>query len=473
VVIHSDIPARLDRLPWSRWHWRIVIALGVAWVLDGLEVTIVGSIGSVLERGDTLALSASHIGWAGSLYVGGAVLGALVFGRMADRLGRKRLFMLTLAVYMGATVATAFSTGFTSFAICRFVTGVGIGGEYAAINSAIDELIPARVRGRVSLAINGSFWIGAALGALISLVLLDPRVLGPQLGWRAGFLLGAVLAVAILLVRRHVPESPRWLIAHGRADEAERIVAQIERAAQAEHGAPLDAAQGHVRFTRRHAPTMAEVWHVLLRRYRARSAVVLALMISQAFFYNAIFFTYALVLTRFHHVDDAQVGLYIVPFAVGNVLGPLLLGPLFDRVGRRVMIAATYALSGVALALTGWGFVAGVLTAATQTLAWSAVFFLASAAASSAYLTVSEVFPLEMRALAISIFYAVGTGVGGFAAPALFGALIETGSRTNVFIGYLIGAALVIVAAAIAWRWAVSAERKPLEQVAPPMGLDG
>jgi MFS family permease len=473
VVIHSDIPARLDRLPWSRWHWRIVIALGVAWVLDGLEVTIVGSIGSVLERGDTLALSASHIGWAGSLYVGGAVLGALVFGRMADRLGRKRLFMLTLAVYMGATVATAFSTGFTSFAICRFVTGVGIGGEYAAINSAIDELIPARVRGRVSLAINGSFWIGAALGALISLVLLDPRVLGPQLGWRAGFLLGAVLAVAILLVRRHVPESPRWLIAHGRADEAERIVAQIERAAQAEHGAPLDAAQGHVRFTRRHAPTMAEVWHVLLRRYRARSAVVLALMISQAFFYNAIFFTYALVLTRFHHVDDAQVGLYIVPFAVGNVLGPLLLGPLFDRVGRRVMIAATYALSGVALALTGWGFVAGVLTAATQTLAWSAVFFLASAAASSAYLTVSEVFPLEMRALAISIFYAVGTGVGGFAAPALFGALIETGSRTNVFIGYLIGAALVIVAAAIAWRWAVSAERKPLEQVAPPMGSDG
>jgi MFS family permease len=469
-VTTSDIPARLDRLPWTRWHWRIVIALGVAWVLDGLEVTIVGSIGSVLERSDTLALSASHIGWAGSLYVGGAVLGALVFGRLADRLGRKRLFMLTLAVYMGATVATAFSTGFASFAVCRFVTGIGIGGEYAAINSAIDELIPARVRGRVSLAINGSFWIGAALGALISLVLLDERVLGPQLGWRAGFLLGAVLAVAILLVRRHVPESPRWLIAHGRADEAERIVADIERQAQAERGVPLDAAQGHVTFTRRHAPTLREVAHVLLRRYRARSAVVLALMISQAFFYNAIFFTYALVLTRFHHVNDAQVGLYIVPFAIGNVLGPLLLGPLFDRVGRRVMIAATYALSGVALALTGWGFVAGVLDATTQTLAWSAVFFLASAAASSAYLTVSEVFPLEMRALAISIFYAVGTGVGGFAAPALFGALIETGSRGNVFIGYLIGAVLVIAAAAVAWRWAVNAERKPLEQVAPPLG---
>jgi MFS family permease len=260
------------------------------------------------------------------------------------------------------------------------------------------------------------------------------------------------------------------LLAHGRTDEAERIVADIERAAQAEGRVATEAAQGHVTFTRPHTPTLAEVWHVLLRRYRARSAVVLALMISQAFFYNAIFFTYALVLTRFHRVDEAQVGLYIVPFAIGNVLGPLLLGPLFDRIGRRVMIAATYALSGVALALTGWGFVAGVLDATTQTLAWSAVFFLASAAASSAYLTVSEVFPLEMRAMAISIFYAVGTGIGGFAAPALFGALIETGSRSNVFIGYAIGAALVIVAAAIAWRWAVNAERKPLEEVAPPLG---
>jgi MFS family permease len=468
-VIKSDIPARLDRLPWTRWHWRIVIALGVAWVLDGLEVTIVGSIGSVLERGDTLALTASHIGWAGSLYVGGAVLGALVFGRLADRLGRKRLFMLTLAVYMGATVATAFSTGFTSFAICRFLTGVGIGGEYAAINSAIDELIPARVRGRVNLAINGSFWIGAALGALISLVLLDVRVLGPQLGWRAGFLLGAVLAIAILLVRRHVPESPRWLIAHGRADEAEAIVADIERQAQAERGS-LAPVTGQVVLARRDTPTLAEVWHVLWQRYRARSGVVLALMVSQAFFYNAIFFTYALVLTRFHQVDESQVGLYIVPFAIGNVLGPLLLGPLFDRLGRRVMIAATYALSGVALALTGWGFLAGVLNATTQTLAWSVVFFLASAAASSAYLTVSEVFPLEMRALAISIFYAVGTGVGGFAAPALFGALIESGDRANVFAGYLFGAVLVVAAAAIAWRWAVNAERKPLEEVAPPLG---
>ena len=473
MIVHSDIPARLDRLPWSRWHWRIVVALGVAWILDGLEVTIVGSIGSVLERPDTLGLSAAQIGGAGSLYVGGAVVGALVFGRLADRLGRKRLFMLTLAVYMAATVATAFSTDFAWFAACRFLTGLGIGGEYAAINSAIDELIPARVRGRVNLAINGSFWVGAAIGALISLLLLDARVLGPQLGWRAGFLLGAALAVAILLVRRHVPESPRWLLMHGRADEAERIVAQIEQAARAQTGAPLDAVHATVAFERRAAPTLAQVWHVLSRRYRSRSGVVLALMVSQAFFYNAIFFTYALVLTRFYGVDASRVGLYIVPFAVGNVLGPLLLGPLFDRWGRRVMIAATYALSGVALTLTGIGFALELLDATTQTLAWSVVFFFASAAASSAYLTVSEVFPLEMRALAISIFYAVGTGVGGFAAPALFGALIETGSRGNVFIGYAIGAALVLAAALIAWRWAVDAERKPLEEIAPPLGAPG
>ncbi|GAB3657916.1 MFS transporter [Ramlibacter alkalitolerans] len=465
------MPARLDALPWSRWHWRVVLALGVAWVLDGLEVTIVGSIGSVLERPDTLALTAAQIGWSGSVYVAGAVAGALLFGRLADRLGRKRLFLLTLLVYMGATVATAFTQGFDGFALCRFITGVGIGGEYAAINSAIDELIPARVRGRVNLAINGSFWIGAAAGAVVSLVLLDPRVLGPQ-GWRAGFLLGAVLAVAILLVRRQVPESPRWLLAHGRAGEAEAIVAAIEReagaskAASAETGAPAAMSCSRAGVV----PSLREVAHVLVRRYPQRSAVVLALMVSQAFFYNAIFFTYALVLTRFYAVDAARVGLYILPFAAGNVLGPLLLGPLFDRVGRRVMITLTYALSGVGLLATGVAFLSGVLGAGTQTLAWSGVFFLASAAASSAYLTVSEVFPLEMRALSISIFYAVGTGAGGFAAPALFGALIETGSRGNVFIGYAVGAALVIVAAGVAWRYAVDAERKPLEEVAPPLG---
>lgn len=471
----SDVPARLDRLPWSAWHWRVVLALGVAWVLDGLEVTIVGSLGSALERPDTLGLSATQVGWTASLYVGGAVLGALLFGRMADALGRKRLFMLTLLVYMAATVATAFTSSFAGFALCRFLTGIGIGGEYAAINSAIDELIPARVRGRVNLAINGSFWIGAALGAALSLVLLDARVLGPQDGWRAAFLMGAVMAVAVLLVRRHVPESPRWLILHGRADEAERIVADIERQVYAPQqqplppAAPLAAGTAAQRAALRTLPSARQVLHVLLRRYPKRSAVVLALMVSQAFFYNAIFFTYSLVLTRFYGVDAARVGLYIFPFAAGNVLGPLLLGPLFDRIGRRVMITATYALAGITLALTGIGFVNGWLDARTQTLAWSVVFFLASAAASSAYLTVSEVFPLEMRALAISIFYAVGTGMGGFAAPALFGALIDTGSRSNVFAGYLLGAVLVLLAAGVTWFWAVDAERKPLEEIAPPL----
>src|SRR3954462_10653076 len=216
----SSVPARLDALPWSGWHWRVVLALGVSWLLDGLEVTVVGSIGPSLQRPDTLGLSAGEIGWAASAYIGGAVLGALVFGRLADRLGRKRIFLVTLAVYLVATVATAFSFNLVSFALCRFLTGFGIGGEYAAINSAIDELIPARVRGRVDLAINGSFWVGAALGAVLSLVLLDARVLGPQQGWGAGFRLGAAIALAILLVPRHVPESPRWLLAHGRAEEA-------------------------------------------------------------------------------------------------------------------------------------------------------------------------------------------------------------------------------------------------------------
>ena len=461
----SDIPNRLDRLPWSAWHWRVVMALGVAWVLDGLEVTLIGSIGAVLQREDTLGLSAAQVGWSGSVYIGGAVIGALVFGRLTDRLGRKKLFMITLAVYMLATLATAFSTGFVFLSICRFITGLGIGGEYAAINSAIDELIPARVRGRVSLLINGSFWIGAALGAGLSLVVLDPRVLGPALGWRACFILGGVLALAIVLVRRNVPESPRWLLMHGRADEADRIVAGIEAQVRREHGelAPAGAA---THAYSQGMPGLRQVAAVLLKHYRMRSVVVLAMMIAQAFVYNAIFFTYALVLTRFYQVPDNRVALYIFPFALGNVLGPLLLGPLFDSVGRRRMISLTYILSGIGLALTGWAFMSGWLTAFTQALCWSVVFFIASAAASAAYLTASEVFPLQMRALAISIFYAIGTGTGGFIAPVLFGWLIESGSPARVAIGYALGAALAILAGLLANSHAVDAERKPLEEVA-------
>lgn len=460
----SDIPARLDRLPWSAWHWRVVMALGIAWVLDGLEVTLIGSLGSVLERDDTLGLSAAEVGWTGSLYIGGAVIGALVFGRLTDRLGRKKLFMITLAVYMLATLATAFSTSFAFLSVCRFVTGLGIGGEYAAINSAIDELIPARVRGRVNLAINASFWIGAALGAGLSLLLLDPQVLGPALGWRACFLLGGVLAIAIVLVRRHVPESPRWLLMHGKAEQARRIVEDIEAQVRRQHGdlSPVDQRHAHGAGT----PGWRQVAGVLLHRYRRRSVVVLAMMVAQAFVYNAIFFTYSLVLTRFYQVPDNRVALYIFPFALGNVLGPLMLGPLFDSVGRRRMIALTYGLSGIGLVFTGVAFMAGWLNAGTQALCWSVVFFVASTAASSAYLTVSEVFPLEMRALAISIFYAIGTGTGGFLAPVLFGWLIESGSRDAVAAGYGLGAALALVAGWLAQRHAVDAERRALEEVA-------
>jgi MFS family permease len=461
----SNIPGRIDRLPWSRWHWRVVLALGIAWVLDGLEVTLIGSIGGILERSDTLALSASQVGWTGSVYIAGAVLGALVFGRLTDKLGRKRLFMITLAVYMLATLATAFSTGFVFLSICRFITGLGIGGEYAAINSAIDELIPARVRGRVNLLINGSFWIGAALGAGLSLVVLDPRVLGPALGWRACFVAGSVMALAIVLVRRHVPESPRWLLMHGRTEEAERIVAQVEAEVEQEHGA-LDPVRGGAHAHSMGMPGLRQVAAVLLKHYRMRSLVVLSMMVAQAFVYNAIFFTYALVLTRFYQVPDNRVALYIFPFALGNVLGPVLLGPLFDSVGRRRMISLTYILSGIGLALTGWAFMAGWLTAFTQALCWSVVFFVASAAASSAYLTASEVFPLQMRALAISIFYAIGTGTGGFIAPVLFGWLIASGDRANVAMGYGAGAVLAILAGLLVRSHAVDAERKPLEEVA-------
>jgi MFS family permease len=440
-------------------------------VLDGLEVTLVGSLGAVLQRPDSLALSAGEIGASGSLYIGGAVVGALFFGRLTDRLGRKKLFLTTLAVYMLATLSTAFAPDYAWFAVCRWATGFGIGGEYAAINSAIDELIPARLRGRVNLSINGSFWVGAALGAGLSLVLLDPRVLGAALGWRVCFLLGAVFAGVILLVRRHVPESPRWLLSHGRAEEAETVVAQIEAEIEERVG-KLSNASKTTDYAQGRGPSLAEVARALLIEYRRRSLVALALMVAQAFFYNAIFFTYALVLSRFYGVPDDRVALYIFPFALGNVLGPFLLGPLFDSVGRRRMIAATYILSGLALALTGWAFVAGWLDARSQALCWSGVFFLASAAASSAYLTVSEVFPLEMRALAIAVFYAVGTGIGGVLAPILLGFLIQTGSRVAVASGWAIGAALMVVAGALALAFGVDAERRSLEDIARPMGLE-
>jgi MFS family permease len=465
TVLSTDIPPRLDRLPWSGWHWRVVIALGVTWVLDGLEVTIVGAVAAVLGQTDTLGLSEREIGLAASAYLAGAILGALIFGRLTDRLGRKRLFLVTLAVYLGATLLTALSTGFFTFAIFRALTGAGIGGEYAAINSAIDELLPARVRGRADLAINSTYWLGTAVGAASTLVLLDPKLLPHAIGWRFCFGLGALLGFAILLVRRHIPESPRWLLLHGHVSEAESVVTGIERAVELSTGRPLPAPGPPILIEVKKSVGFGTITRVLLHGHRRRSMLGLALMIAQAFAYNAIFFTYALVLGRFYGVEPEKVGLYLVPFAVGNLLGPMLLGPFFDTVGRRTMIALTYGLAGLLLAVTGYAFFRGWLTAVTLTVLWSVVFFVASAAASSAYLTVSELFPVELRGMAIALFFAVGTAAGGLGAPALFGALIETGSRASVFGGYLIGAALMVGAALTAMSLCVSAECRSLEQI--------
>ena len=470
TIVETDIPARLDRLPWSRFHTLVVAALGITWILDGLEVTLAGTVAGALKASPVLQFSNADVGFAAAAYLAGAVSGALFFGWLTDRLGRKKLFFITLAVYLAATAATAFSWNLWSFVLFRFVTGAGIGGEYAAINSTIQELIPARVRGWTDLVINGSFWVGAALGAIGAIVLLDPALIDPEYGWRLAFLIGALLALVIFFMRLWLPESPRWLMTHGRAAEAERVVAAIER--QVYGATPIPSGDlPRVRLRARSHTPLIEVAHTLLKKHRRRTLVGLSLMGAQAFFYNAIFFTYALVLTDFYAIPADHVGWYILPFAAGNFLGPLLLGRLFDVLGRRPMIAFTYITSGVLLAVSGYLFAQGLLTATQQTLAWTVVFFFASAAASSAYLTVSETFPLEIRALAIAFFYAVGTGIGGIAGPWLFGVLIDTGSRISVFGGYLFGAALMVAAGLIAAFFCVPAERRPLEDVARPLAF--
>jgi MFS family permease len=466
TVIESDIPARLDRLPWGRFHTLVVAALGVTWILDGLEVTLAGSLAGALKDSPVLRFSNADVGFAASAYLGGAVLGALFFGWLTDRLGRKKLFFITLSVYLVATAATATSWNLASFALFRFVTGAGIGGEYAAINSTIQELIPARVRGWSDLVINGSFWVGAAMGALGSLVVLDPKVIDPEIGWRLAFLIGASLALVIFFMRLWLPESPRWLMTHGRAEEAHRVIDGIEARFV---GLPPAHDLPRVKLRTRRSTPLREVAQTLFARHRQRTYVGLCLMAAQAFFYNAIFFTYALILTDFYGVPSDHVGWYLLPFAAGNFLGPVLIGRFFDTAGRKPMIAFTYITSGVLLAGTGYLFARDLIGAHTQTICWMTIFFFASAAASSAYLTVSETFPLEIRALAIAFFYAVGTGIGGIAGPSLFGVLIDTGSRTSVFGGYLLGAVLMVLAGLVAWRWAVAAERKPLEMVARPL----
>src|SRR4051794_23374623 len=468
-LIETSIPARLDSLRWSGFHTRVVLALGITWILDGLEVTLAGALSGALKESPTLRFSNFDVGISNSAYLAGAVLGALGFGWLTDRIGRKKLFFITLALYLTATAATALSWSVASYALFRFLTGAGIGGEYTAINSTIQELVPARYRGWTDLVINGSFWIGAAIGAVAAIVLLDPQLIGPDIGWRLAYLTGACLGLVVFVMRLWIPESPRWLMIHGQPDRAHAIVAEIERSVTGKEQAQRVWPKIKLKM-RSHTP-LGEVAHTLFHAYRQRSLVGLALMIAQAFFYNAIFFTYALVMTDFFGIASNQVGWYLLPFAAGNFLGPLLLGRLFDTLGRRTMITLTYGVSGVLLAVSGYLFSIGVFTAQTQTSAWMIIFFFASPAASAAYLTVSETFPLEVRALAIALFYAIGYGIGGVAGPALFGALIDTGSRTSVFAGYLFGSVLMVAAAVVAWRYAVAAERKSLESVARPLAF--
>jgi MFS family permease len=469
-TFRSDVPARLDRLPWSRWHWMVVAALGITWIIDGLEVTMIASFSAVLQEPGSLHFTGTQIGLLNSAYLAGAVIGALVFGYLTDRLGRKKLFTVTLGLYLVSAFLTAFSWDFASFALFRFLTGAAIGGEYSAINSAIDELIPSRVRGWADLAINGTFWVGAALGSMASIVLLDPSLFRVNLGWRLGFGIGATVGLVIIFLRDHVPESPRWLLTHGQPEEAERIVGEIEERIEGAPGAAkLPPAEGTIVIRPRGPVGFGELAGTMLRTYPSRTLLGLALIVSQAFLYNGVFFTFPLVLRNFFDVPADRTGLYLLPFALSNFLGPVLLGRFFDTVGRRPMIAGTYTVSAVLLAVSGYLFAAGHLTPTTQTLLWAFVFFFASSAASSAYLTVSEIFPVELRGMVIALFFAVGTLIGGTVAPSFFGRLVDTGSRRDLFYGYLLASGLLLVTVVVVWFFGVNAERSSLEEVARPL----
>jgi MFS family permease len=472
-TIETRVPARLDRLPWSRFHWMVVVGLGTVWILDGLEVTIVGSIAQRLtEEGSGLTLDPSQIGTAAAFYVAGACLGALFFGQLTDRWGRKKLFLITLAVYIAATVATAFSFAAWYFYAARFFTGAGIGGEYAAINSAIDELIPARVRGRVDLIINGSYWLGAAGGALLAVVLLDTALFAADVGWRLAFALGALLGLGILIVRRHVPESPRWLFIHGREEDAEAVVGEIEEAIERETSEPLPEPEKSIEVVQRKRVPFREIARTAIEKYPKRTALGFSLFLGQAFMYNAITFDLGTLLGEFFKVSAGTVPIYIALFAFSNFLGPLTLGRLFDTVGRKPMITATYLGSSALTLILGlmlfgdtlgtWGFMAFIL----------AIFFLASAGASSAYLTVSEIFPMETRALSIAFFYAIGTAAGGIAGPLLFGHLIASGEQDQVAIGFLIGAAVMSLGGIAEILFGVRAEKEDLESIAKPLSAE-
>ncbi|HEY7830976.1 MAG TPA: MFS transporter [Solirubrobacteraceae bacterium] len=470
-TIRTDLPARLDRLPWSRFHWQVIIGLGTVWILDGLEVTIVGSIsGRLSEPGAGIGISASEVaGLAATLYVIGACVGALVFGQLTDRFGRKRLFMLTLGIYLFATVMTAFSFSPLWFFVFRFLTGMGIGGEYSAINSAIDELIPSKHRGRTDISINGSYWGGAIAGSLLAVFALNTAIFPINIGWRLCFALGAVLGLGVLLVRRNVPESPRWLFIHGREQEAEEIVSDIERRVREETGKELPEPEESITVRQRKTIPLNLIVRSVLTLYPRRSILGLALFIGQAFLYNAVLFSLGDLLGTFFGVPSGDVPYYIAVFAVGNLLGPLTLGHLFDTVGRKPMIAGTYILSGGLLVVTAFLFKGGELTAVGLVVALMCVFFFASAGVSAAYLTVSEIFPMETRALCIAVFYAIGTGTGGAVGPLLFANLIESGKASHVFVGFMIGAVAMILGGVAEIFFGVKAERRGLESIAKPL----
>jgi MFS family permease len=473
AIVRSLVPARIDRLPWSRFHTRMIIALGVAWVLDGLEIQIASIVGPVLQHTNTLNLSSQDVGFSATIYLIGEVVGALVFGRLSDRYGRRKLFIATLGLYLLANGLTAFSFNYGIFLVFRFVAGMGIGGEYAAIHSAIDELIPAKYRGRVDLAVSGTYWFGAIIGSLSEYLLLNHSLLADDVGWRLGFFIGPVLGLAIWTLRRTLPESPRWQLSHGQADEAEKTIAQIEREVErsGQQLKPVDEDK-YLEIRPQESISFLQVAKILFKQYPTRSLLGATLMISQSFLYNAIFFTYGLVLKHFYGVSDHDVATYFFAFAAGNLLGPLLIGRLFDTIGRKQMIASTYLLSGALLAFSGYLFKIGALTATTQTALWTVIFFIASAAASSGYLTVSEIFPMELRSQAIALFFAIAQ-VFGALGPTIFGSLIGDQDNPNpgrLFIAYLIAAGIMILAGVVAAIFGVKAEGASLEDIAAPIG---
>lgn len=468
-AIETAVPARLDRLPFSRWHRKIIVALGTSWLLDGLQVTLAGSLAGILEDKKALGLSDPQVTAGATAYLAGAVTGAILFGYLTDRLGRRKLFLVTLAVYSLATAASALSWNFWSFALFRFITGLGIGGEYAAINSAVDELIPGKVRGTVDLIVNATFWVGAAIGSLASWVLLNAGVAPVNLGWRFAFGVGAVLGLGVLVLRLAVPESPRWLMLRGKEQDTDKIVSDIEKKVS-EQRDNLPKPEGEkLKLTVRDHTPWKEIFQNMWNDNRKRSLLALALMVGQSFFFNAVFFTYGLVVNKFYKVDAKHLPLHLLPFALASFLGPIFLGKLFDSLGRKPMITATYGLSGLLLILTAIPFAKGALGPTALNICFSVIFFVASSAASAAYLTVSEIFPLEIRALAIAIFYAIGTLIGGVGAPYLFGEMIASGSRWNVGFGYLLGAALMLIAAGAEWAVGVEAAGKSLESISQPL----